>query len=79
VTFYTFPAVHANQTISASFAINTYTLTLGTTGSGTVAAVPDQATYDHGTNVQLTATPAANWNFDAWSGDASGSVNRRTC
>jgi len=75
VTAYTFPAVHANQTIAASFAINTYTLTLGTSGSGSVAAVPNQLTYDHGTNVQVTATPAVNWNFDFWTGDASGSVN----
>jgi hypothetical protein len=45
VTNFTFPAVHANQTIAASFAINTYTLTLSTVGSGTVAAVPNQVTY----------------------------------
>jgi hypothetical protein len=36
------------------------------------AAVPNQLTYDHGTNVQITATPAGNWNFDSWTGDASG-------
>ncbi len=75
VTLYTFPAVHADQTIAATFAINTYTLTLGTLGNGGVAAVPNQATYDHGTAVQLTATPSAGWNFDFWTGDASGSVN----
>jgi len=75
VTLFTFPPVHANQTIAASFAINTYTLTLSTAGSGSVAAVPNQLTYDHGTNVQVTATPAGGWNFDFWSGDASGSVN----
>ena len=75
VTQYTFPAVHANQTIAASFAINQYTLSLATVGSGTVTPVPNQPTYDHGTNVQLTATPAGGWNFDFWTGDASGSVN----
>ena len=75
VTSFTFPAIHADQTIAASFAINTYTLTLSTVGSGTVAAVPVQATYNHGTVVQLTATPAVSWNFDFWSGDASGGVN----
>jgi hypothetical protein len=75
VTQYTFPAVHANQTITASFAINQYTLSTTTVGSGTVAKSPDQPTYDHGTTVQLTATPDAGWNFDFWSGDASGSVN----
>jgi hypothetical protein len=75
VTNFTFPAIHANQTIAASFAINTYTLTLSTAGSGSVTPVPSQATYDHGTVVQVTATPAANWFFDSWSGDASGSTN----
>ncbi len=75
VTSYTFAPIAANQTIAASFVINTYTLTLATVGTGTLVASPSQATYTHGTVVQLTATPAANWNFDFWSGDASGSTN----
>ncbi len=75
VTSFAFPPIAANQTIAASFAINTYTLTLLTAGSGTVAAVPNQATYNHGTIVQLTATPSVNWNFDFWSGDGSGITN----
>ena len=78
VTNYLFPAVHANQTIAASFAINTYTLTLSTVGNGSVAAVPNQVTYNHGTSVQLTATPAPGWNFDFWSGDTTGSTNPLT-
>jgi hypothetical protein len=78
VTNYTFSAIHANQTISATFAINTYTLTLSTVGSGTVAAVPNQATYTHGTSIQLTATPSAGWNFDFWSGDTTGGTNPLT-
>jgi len=78
VTNFTFPAVHANQTIAASFAINTYTLTLSTAGNGTVAAVPNQLTYNHGTSVQLTATPSPGWNFDFWSGDTTGSTNPLT-
>ena len=32
-------------------------------GSGSVAKLPDQALYDHGTVVQLTATPAVGWHF----------------
>jgi len=75
VTSYTFAPIAANQTIAASFVINTYTLTLATVGNGTAVASPSQATYNHGTVVQLTATPATNWNFDFWSGDASGSTN----
>ena len=75
VTNFQFPPIAANQTIAASFAINTYTLTLLTAGSGSVAAVPNQATYDHGTVVQLTATPSVGWNFDFFSGDLSSIVN----
>src|SRR5262249_282813 len=78
VTNFTFPAVHANQTIAASFAINQYTLTLSTVGNGTVTPAPNQVTYAHGTSIQLTAAPAAGWNFDFWSGDTSGSTNPLT-
>jgi len=52
-----------------------YTLTINTIGSGTVTKNPDQATYHDGVVVTLTATPAANWNFTGWSGDASGTAN----
>jgi uncharacterized repeat protein (TIGR02543 family) len=65
----------ANKTVTATFVINTYTLTVNTIGSGTVAKNPDQPTYDHGTSVDLTATPATGWHFTAWSGDATGSTN----
>ena len=75
VTNYTFAPLAANQTISATFVINTYTLTVATVGNGSVAKAPNQVTYNHGTVVQLTATPDPNWNFDFWSGDASGNTN----
>src|SRR5439155_547953 len=65
----------ANKNITATFAINTYTLNVTTAGSGTVAKSPNQANYTHGTVVQLTATPAAGWHLVSWSGDASGSLN----
>src|SRR5207249_7492766 len=64
-----------NKNITATFAINTYTLSVTTAGSGTVAKSPDQPTYNHGTVVQLTASPAAGWHFVSWSGDASGTAN----
>ncbi|MBK7367604.1 MAG: T9SS type A sorting domain-containing protein [Candidatus Eisenbacteria bacterium] len=75
VTNWTFAAVHADQTIAASFAINEYTLTVNVAGSGSVAKSPDQATYTHGTAVSLTATPAATWVFAGWSGDTTGTTN----
>jgi uncharacterized repeat protein (TIGR02543 family) len=52
-----------------------YTLTVNTVGSGTVSKDPDEATYDAGTPVQLTANPAAGWTFNGWSDDAAGMDN----
>jgi len=51
-----------------------YTLIVNTTGNGTVDIVPDQPTYLAGATVTLTAVPAADWVFDHWSGDASGTT-----
>src|SRR5207249_6235588 len=67
-------AMNADKNITATFAIDTYTLGVTTSGSGTVTKNPDQPTYTHGTVVQLTATPAAGWHFVGWSGDASGTA-----
>jgi hypothetical protein len=50
-------------------------LTVNVVGSGSVVKIPDQAVYDWGTNVTLTANPTVGWSFDHWSGDASGTVN----
>lgn len=47
-------------------------------GSGTVTQSPDQSTYASGTNVSLTATPAAGYQFAGWGGAAAGSVNPLT-
>ncbi|KAB2841017.1 MAG: InlB B-repeat-containing protein, partial [Melioribacteraceae bacterium] len=44
--------------------------------NGTVTKSPEQAKYDYGTKVELTATPAADYyKFTGWSGDASGTQN----
>ena len=82
VTTYTFTNVTASHTISASFAINTYTLTVTTsgTGTGTVTSSPTgincgsdcSETYNAGTSVALTASPAASSTFTGWSGGCSG-------
>src|SRR5437867_701839 len=60
-----------NKNITATFAINTYTLSVTTVGSGTVAKSPNQASYNHGTVVQLTAAAVAGWHFAGWSGDTT--------
>src|SRR5204863_424458 len=65
----------ANQSVTATFAINTYTLSITTVGTGTVAKSPDQPAYDHGTAVQLTATPGTGYHFIGWSGDTTTSTN----
>src|SRR2546425_4487090 len=64
-----------NRALTATFAINTYTLTVTTVGVGTVEKAPDQPTYDHGTAVQLTATPGAGYHFVGWSGDTTTTPN----
>jgi PKD repeat protein len=50
-------------------------LTVNTVGSGSVTKNPNQATYTYGTVVTLTAVPATNWAFSAWSGAVTGSTN----
>ena len=55
-----------------------YTLTVTTSGNGSVTKNPDQANYYEGDSVQLTAVPASNWSFAGWSGDASGTTNPTT-
>jgi uncharacterized repeat protein (TIGR02543 family) len=70
---YTF-ALNNSRNLVANFAINTYTLNVVAVG-GTVSKNPNQSTYNHGTSVQLTATPSTGFTFTGWNGDASGSLN----
>jgi len=65
----------ANYSIQANFAPNQYSLTINTSGHGTVAKDPNQATYHYGDTVQLTANAEPGWTFDSWSGDLGGSDN----
>ncbi len=73
---YTF-ALNANRSMVANFLLNTYALTVNAV-NGTVSKAPDQATYNHGSSVVLTATPAAGYVFSSWSGDATGASNPLT-
>ncbi len=77
VPTYQFPDVTADHTISASFAINTYTLTINAT-NGSVSKNPNLSSYNHGSSVILTATPSEGYNFANWTGDLSGSENPDT-
>jgi len=53
----------------------TFTLTTNVSGSGSVARNPNAASYNSGTVVTLTATPAAGQQFTGWSGDLTGTTN----
>ena len=52
-----------------------YTVTVNTSGNGSVVKSPDQAGYLCGEVVTLTATADPGWMFSGWSGDLSGSNN----
>jgi subtilisin family serine protease len=57
--------------------IGYYTLTTNAT-NGTITNSPSGSTFASGTVVTLTATPAANYHFVSWSGDATGTTNPTT-
>jgi len=52
-----------------------YTLTVETVGTGTVELSPDSSCYHAGTNVEITAVPGTDWQFDGWSGDDTSTDN----
>ena len=74
---YTFTNVTANHTISASFEVVTYTLTVTIVGNGSVTKTPDQPSYIYSTQVTLTATADPGWHFTGWSGDITGTTSPR--
>jgi uncharacterized repeat protein (TIGR02543 family) len=66
-----------NKTLVANFAISTYTLGV-TSVNGSVAKLPNSLTYNVGTPVVLTPSPATGFVFSSWSGDATGNANPLT-
>jgi uncharacterized repeat protein (TIGR02543 family) len=66
--------MNANRAVTATYTQDQYTLTI-TSAHGTVAKVPDTATYTYGTVVTLTATASPGWTFASWTGDATGATN----
>ncbi|MCC6651012.1 MAG: T9SS type A sorting domain-containing protein, partial [Candidatus Eisenbacteria bacterium] len=75
VTGYAFAAIHANQTIAATFTTAAYPINVTLSGSGSVASNPSLAAYPAGSSVTLTATASPGWAFDSWSGDISSTLN----
>ncbi len=82
VTSYTFTNVTANHTISATFDINTYTISVAKMGSGTGTVTSNPADincgsdcsklYNHGTVVTLLASSDPSSNFIGWDGACTG-------
>jgi len=66
--------MEASKACTATFTLNTYTLTVATAGNGSGVVTPTVGThvYDYGALVTLEATPDAGSTFDGWSGDCSG-------
>jgi pectate lyase len=75
--------MNSNKSVVANFQVvttTTYTLTtnINPAGGGTVSRSPNAASYNDGTVVTLTATPAAGYTFTGWSDDASGTSSSTT-
>jgi hypothetical protein len=75
--------MNAAKTVSAVFVLKTFSLTVNTVGSGSVASdiagidCEDDCTeeYPSGTIVTLTANPVTGGVFAGWSGDCSGTAD----
>ncbi len=70
--------VNSDMWMTATFTLEEYTLDVGIVGNGSVTREPDQATYNYGDVVTLTAIPTTDWYFDGWSGDLGGMTNPET-
>jgi hypothetical protein len=80
---YTFSNITTSHTISASFTIDTYTLTVNKAGTG-AGDVTGAGTYNYGQAVTATASPNTGSSFAGWSGDCNGSgqvtiTSTKTC
>jgi hypothetical protein len=61
-----------DQLLSLGEPVPEYTLTIAVSGEGTVSPGMGSYTFTAGTEVRLTAAPAAGWYFQSWEGDYHG-------
>jgi hypothetical protein len=64
---YTTPAITANCGVTASFAINTYTLTYTAGSHGSISGVSPQTVNYDASGTPVTAVPATGYSFVQWS------------
>ena len=64
---YTFASVNADHTITASFAINSYTLTYAAGAHGTISGTTPQTVDSGNDGSAVTAVPASGYHFSSWS------------
>ena len=64
---YTFEVTEHRELV-AHFEVARYTLTIEDSPEGTVSPPPGSYEYDHGTVVELSATPHGGWRFSSWTG-----------
>jgi uncharacterized repeat protein (TIGR02543 family) len=62
----------SNKSVTANFRVIQYTLATSVSPPGGGLVSPGGGIYDIGSTITLTATPAADYEFVSWSGDASG-------
>jgi len=74
---YTITNVTANHTISASFAMNTFTVTPSVTGSGTISPSTPQ-TVNYNQTTQFTVTPNTGYYIASVTGTCGGSLAGNT-
>lgn len=65
--------MNSDKSVKAVFVGGTFTLTTSVQGQGSVS--PSGGTYNPGTELALTASPASGWMFGHWEGDLDGSAN----
>jgi uncharacterized repeat protein (TIGR02543 family) len=68
-----------NKTITATFQLKSYTVTIDPSPSnGSIILDPSSGPYTHGSTVEVTANPDTGYDFVSWGGDLSGSTNPET-
>jgi surface protein len=61
--------VDGDKSVTVTFQLKTYPLSVSVVGNGTVEVEPQLDVYPHGTEVTLTPTPSDGWEFMSWGGD----------